>query len=125
MKIALHRESRAGETRVALTPDAVKTLVNDGWEVEVQRGAGIRAHFTDDAYLAVGLEGERGRDAHALVQALQPALGAPLAAGAQIDAALAQARSLAQGGDRVVVLGSFHVVGPALQWLRLYLKSWS
>ena len=54
MKIALHRESRAGETRVALTPDAVKTLVNDGWEVEVQRGAGIRAHFTDDAYLAVG-----------------------------------------------------------------------
>jgi len=54
MKIALHRESRAGETRVALTPDAVKTLVTDGWEVEVQRGAGVRAHFSDDAYVAVG-----------------------------------------------------------------------
>ena len=54
MKIALFRESRAGETRVALTPDAVKSLVSDGWDVQVQRGAGVRAHFTDDAYQAVG-----------------------------------------------------------------------
>jgi len=54
MKIALFKESRAGETRVALTPDAVKTLVSDGWEVLVQRGAGAKAHFSDEAYQAVG-----------------------------------------------------------------------
>ena len=54
MKIALYKESRTGETRVALTPDAVKTLVSDGWEVLVQRGAGQRAHFTDEAYQSVG-----------------------------------------------------------------------
>ncbi len=54
MKIALFKESRVGETRVALTPDAVKTLVSDGWEVLVQRGAGAKAHFTDEAYQAVG-----------------------------------------------------------------------
>ncbi len=54
MKIALYKESRAGETRVALTPDAVKTLVSDGWDVVVQSGAGDSAHFTDDAYRAVG-----------------------------------------------------------------------
>lgn len=54
MKISLSRESRAGETRVALTPDAVKTLVADGWSVEVQRGAGVLAHFRDDAYVQVG-----------------------------------------------------------------------
>ena len=54
MKIALFKESRAGETRVALTPDAVKTLVSDGWEVLVQRGAGAKAHFTDEAYQAGG-----------------------------------------------------------------------
>jgi NAD(P) transhydrogenase subunit alpha len=54
MKISLFRESRAGETRVALTPDAVKALVGDGWSVEVQRGAGALAHFTDDAYSQVG-----------------------------------------------------------------------
>ncbi len=47
-------ESRAGETRVALTPDAVKTLVTDGWTVEVQRDAGTLAHFSDDAYIQVG-----------------------------------------------------------------------
>ncbi|HEY5438163.1 MAG TPA: NAD(P) transhydrogenase subunit alpha [Acidimicrobiales bacterium] len=54
MKIALFKESRTGETRVALTPDAVKTLVADGWEVEVERGAGELAHFTDESYQAVG-----------------------------------------------------------------------
>ena len=54
MKISLFRESRVGETRVALTPDAVKTLVGDGWTVEVQRGAGALAHFSDDAYSQVG-----------------------------------------------------------------------
>ena len=61
MKIALFRESRTGETRVALTPDAVKTLVGDGWDVVVQRGAGERAHFTDDAYVAVGADDRRTR----------------------------------------------------------------
>jgi NAD(P) transhydrogenase subunit alpha len=54
MKISLFRESRAGETRVALTPDAVKTLVADGWTVEVQRGAGALAHFSDDSYTHAG-----------------------------------------------------------------------
>src|SRR5665213_2189687 len=54
MKIALFKESRAGETRVALTPDAVKTLVAEGWEVLVQRGAGELSHFNDAAYEAVG-----------------------------------------------------------------------
>jgi NAD(P) transhydrogenase subunit alpha len=53
-KIALYKESRPGETRVALTPDAVKSLVDDGWELVVQRGAGLRAHFTDEAYQAAG-----------------------------------------------------------------------
>ncbi|HVB51557.1 MAG TPA: NAD(P) transhydrogenase subunit alpha [Acidimicrobiales bacterium] len=54
MKIALYKESRTGETRVALTPDAVKTLVGDGWQVEVERGAGHLAHFSDESYVAAG-----------------------------------------------------------------------
>jgi H+-translocating NAD(P) transhydrogenase subunit alpha len=54
VKIALFKESRPGETRVALTPDAVKTFVADGWQVEVERGAGQLAHFSDDAYQAAG-----------------------------------------------------------------------
>ncbi|MEO9180404.1 MAG: NAD(P)(+) transhydrogenase (Re/Si-specific) subunit alpha, partial [Acidimicrobiales bacterium] len=54
MKIALFKESRAGETRVALTPEAVKSLVAEGWEVDVERGAGALAHFTDESYQGVG-----------------------------------------------------------------------
>jgi NAD(P) transhydrogenase subunit alpha len=54
MKIALVRESRPGETRVGLTPDAVKTLVADGWDVDVERDAGLLAHYTNDSYEAVG-----------------------------------------------------------------------
>ena len=54
MKIALVKESRPGETRVGLTPDAVKALVADGWDVDVERDAGLRAHFTNDSYEAVG-----------------------------------------------------------------------
>jgi len=54
MKIALFKESRAGETRVALTPDAVKTLVGEGWDVVVQHGAGTSAHFSDETYVAAG-----------------------------------------------------------------------
>ncbi|NNN01517.1 MAG: NAD(P)(+) transhydrogenase (Re/Si-specific) subunit alpha, partial [Acidimicrobiaceae bacterium] len=50
MKIALLKESRTGETRVALTPDAVKSLVGDGWDVVVERGAGERSHFVDATY---------------------------------------------------------------------------
>jgi H+-translocating NAD(P) transhydrogenase subunit alpha len=54
MKIALVRESRPGETRVGLTPDAVKALVADGWDIDVERDAGLLAHYTNDSYEAVG-----------------------------------------------------------------------
>jgi NAD(P) transhydrogenase subunit alpha len=54
MKFSVYRESRPGETRVALTPDAVGALVRDGFSVEVQRGAGVASHFGDDAYEKVG-----------------------------------------------------------------------
>ena len=54
MKIALFKESRPGETRVALTPEAVKALVNDAWQVDVERGAGQLAHYSDESYRAAG-----------------------------------------------------------------------
>ena len=37
-----------------------------------------------------------------------------------IAAGCERAAALARPGDRVVVFGSFHAVGPALEWLRLY-----
>jgi H+-translocating NAD(P) transhydrogenase subunit alpha len=53
-RLAVPTETRTGETRVALTPDAAKRLVADGYEVVVQRGAGEGATFTDEAYVAAG-----------------------------------------------------------------------
>jgi len=50
------RYSRSRARRNAGRPDAdaVKSLVGDGWEVLVQRGAGELAHFNDASYVAVG-----------------------------------------------------------------------
>jgi NAD(P) transhydrogenase subunit alpha len=52
--IAVTRERRAGETRVALTPDAVKKLVGGGAAVAVESGAGAAASFSDADYAAAG-----------------------------------------------------------------------
>lgn len=55
MKIAVLKESRAGECRVAASPDSVKKLLALGAAgVAVESGAGQGASFTDDAYRAAG-----------------------------------------------------------------------
>ena len=53
-RIAVTRERRPGETRVALTPDAVKRLVGQGFAVAVETGAGQSASAPDADYLAAG-----------------------------------------------------------------------
>jgi NAD(P) transhydrogenase subunit alpha len=52
--IGVPAETTAGERRVALTPDAVKTLTGSGMEILVEAGAGVEAGFEDAAYTAVG-----------------------------------------------------------------------
>jgi NAD(P) transhydrogenase subunit alpha len=54
MILAIPRETRHGETRVALVPEIVKRLVDQGWDVVVEAGAGQAATFGDDAYRAAG-----------------------------------------------------------------------
>jgi len=54
--IAVPKETAAGETRVALTPDAAKRLIGKGAAVRVEAGAGLAAGFPDAAYQAVGCE---------------------------------------------------------------------
>lgn len=56
MKVAVASETLAGERRVALTPDGVKALTGEGWEVSVESGAGGGASFTDTDYEAAGAE---------------------------------------------------------------------
>jgi NAD(P) transhydrogenase subunit alpha len=54
MKIAVPREIRADETRVALDPESCKKLIALGIEVAVEAGAGVAAHFLDQAYRDAG-----------------------------------------------------------------------
>ena len=50
LQIAVPRELRQGEARVALVPDAAAQLVDDGYAVAVERGAGLPSHADDRAY---------------------------------------------------------------------------
>jgi dihydrofolate synthase/folylpolyglutamate synthase len=74
----------------------------------------------DDAWCAVGLPGERGVSGPDLARVLESALGRAVTTATDVDAGCAWAARHASPGDRVLVFGSFHTVGPALEWHRLY-----
>jgi NAD(P) transhydrogenase subunit alpha len=54
MIIAIPKERRAGEKRVAATPDSVKKLIGLGQQVVVETGAGAGCSIPDEQYTAVG-----------------------------------------------------------------------
>ncbi len=54
MKIAVAKETREGENRVAMVPELVGKLTTLGYEVAVEPGAGAAAQFSDDQYSRAG-----------------------------------------------------------------------
>ncbi|MGY0197402.1 Re/Si-specific NAD(P)(+) transhydrogenase subunit alpha [Leptothrix sp. BB-4] len=56
MLVGVPRETAAGETRVAVTPETAKKLKAQGHVIRVQSGAGLAASATDAAYEAAGAE---------------------------------------------------------------------
>jgi len=52
--VAVTKERRADEARVAATPETVKKLVGQGLTVLVETGAGLSAWFPDDQYTDAG-----------------------------------------------------------------------
>jgi NAD(P) transhydrogenase subunit alpha len=52
--IAVTKERRAGETRVAAVPETVKKLIGAGFSVVVESGAGVSAAYPDADYAAAG-----------------------------------------------------------------------
>ncbi len=54
MRVGVPKEVAASERRVALVPDAAARLVKSGYEVVIERGAGLAASCPDDAYKAAG-----------------------------------------------------------------------
>jgi len=65
MRIGVPLETRAGETRVAATPETVKKLIGQGHQVLIQKDAGLQASQPDSAYVAVGASIGSAADAFA------------------------------------------------------------
>jgi NAD(P) transhydrogenase subunit alpha len=73
VKIAVVSESRPGETRVALVPEAVGKLVKAGHEVTVQAGAGEKSNFADAEYTEAGAAvGDAGLGSADVVVSVNP-----------------------------------------------------
>lgn len=56
MLVAVPKEIRDGEKRVALVPDIINKLTRLGLEVLIESGAGVHAQASDDAYRAAGAQ---------------------------------------------------------------------
>ena len=77
MRVAVPKETGAGERRVALVPDSVGRLTAAGFAIAVERGAGAAAGFADAEYAAAGADvvarGELLAGAQAVVRVIGPA----------------------------------------------------
>ena len=72
-----------------------------------------------DRWIVCALPGPRGTSAADLASRMSlPESGVTLAD--SVEEGCAVARATAKPGDRVLVFGSFHTVGPAMQWLGIY-----
>jgi NAD(P) transhydrogenase subunit alpha len=54
MRIAVPKEIREGEKRVALVPDIINKLTRLGYEVSIESGAGTHAQATDEDFKSAG-----------------------------------------------------------------------
>lgn len=54
MKIVITKERRAHERRVAATPDTVKKFIALGFEVAIEKDAGIASRISNESYQAAG-----------------------------------------------------------------------
>jgi NAD(P) transhydrogenase subunit alpha len=96
MHIGIPKETAAGESRVAATPETVKKLVGAGHRVTVERGAGEAASVPDAAYVAAGASSGSAADA----------LGAELVLKVRAPS-IAEIASIARGSVVVGMLNPF------------------
>jgi dihydrofolate synthase/folylpolyglutamate synthase len=82
---------------------------------DVEAVLGLLGPAIDD-WVAAGTEGPRSLDAASLV-ARAASVGVTMLSGGPVAEAMQTAAARARDGDRVVVFGSFHTVGPALEQL--------
>jgi dihydrofolate synthase / folylpolyglutamate synthase len=112
----------AAELRARPLPrDGGRTLAVIGVLTD-KDAAGIAAALTPliDEWFVCALPGPRGSGADSTLERLQLPPGRALHLAGSIVAGCELARAAAAPGDRIVVCGSVHSVGPALEWLRIY-----
>jgi NAD(P) transhydrogenase subunit alpha len=56
MRIGVPKETSAGERRVALVPESCKKLIQSGYTISIEAGAGEAAGFSDSLYRDVGVK---------------------------------------------------------------------
>lgn len=54
MKVSIPKEKNDFERRVSVTPDVVQTLIKSGFEVYVEKDAGLNSYFDNEAYEKAG-----------------------------------------------------------------------
>ena len=87
MRIAVPKEIREGEKRVALVPDIINKLTRLGYEVSIESGAGTHSQATDEDFKSAGasiVNGDVLKDADVVlsVSSLTPAQMSSLKKGA-------------------------------------------
>jgi len=102
-------------------PSAGRTLAVCGILTD-KDAAGVAAELRDcvDVWWCVSTEGERGRSGAALAETVRLEVAAPVQAADSTPAGCAAALAHANPSDRILVFGSFHTVGPALDWLEAH-----
>ena len=70
-----------------------------------------------DAWWLASIEGVRGTSGAVLKDRIAAHVGGPVSLAGDVAAACAAVHAAARPTDRIVVFGSFHTVGPALDWL--------
>ena len=103
------------------TPSGGRTLAVYGILAD-KDASGVAAELRDciDAWWCASTAGERGRSGAALAQTVASQVAAPIEVADSPEAGCAAVQAAAGPTDRIVVFGSFHTVGPALDWLEAH-----
>src|SRR4029450_5515469 len=56
MRIVVPKETSSGERRVALVPESCKKLIQTGYDISIEHGAGDAAGFPDASYRDLGVD---------------------------------------------------------------------
>lgn len=113
--------ARALAARLAAEPAAGSTIAVVGLlaDKDAAEFAGALAGVVDE-WFAVPLDSPRGTPVAALAAVIANTTGRPCRIESSVADAVARAQELAGAQDRVVAAGSFYVVGPVFEALRLY-----